>query len=330
MRGVTASLLLVLALGAMGCGKPPARPLVYVDLSRVDARAPQVPESIEIEGKTMPGDRFELAARTSKELQLGLSSDRLRAALEESRQQRERTIEKLMARRKAASEAALDADEREGRQKIDEEKWGAVAGSLDATREPFEKRADEIGRLTRELTNLLWFPDPGNGVLPEAEWAKKRAARADEIRARLQDLDNAYWAELRETLDRIERDTGERIRQLEERLRLERVAETARLSLEEQAMRQRARSFVVSNPAFGLLQIQFPPQSAQQLSLPVVMPLGVQEPAAPRPEFERRHLEKLLQAWASVRGYTLVGSPDQGEDRTQEFQQWHARERPGP
>lgn len=314
----SASLSLLVLVSAWGCSS--SKPtLVYVDLSQVPSESAPV-ASLAFSSKSQSPGSYRIAARPGISLLVGLSESRLMAALEESRENRKVLIARILEQRLEETNRLFEARLRSEIRELEQDQWKELADSLEQTRVPFDKVAGHLGRLQIELSSLIGFPDQGNPTLPDAEWAKRRLARAEEIRAEMAALEAQYLRERNAILLAIAEDYLDRASTVQREN--SRDVQAARQRILQEFRETNEPVAVPQSDVMTQIQIETENESETQVEWGGAPAGQTVIPGGQGPRFNAVSKQEWAEMWASIREYTLVSSPASGENRTKEFIQW--------
>lgn len=242
------------------------------------------------------------------------------AALEESRENRREVIARILEQRLEESNRQFASRLRSELRVLEEDQWEELSNSLERTRVPFDKVADRLGALQLELADLVGFPDQGNPNLPDAEWANRRLARAEEIRREMAELEAQYIRERNAILRSIAERYLDRASELEVINRREAQASRDRILHEFRLSNEPIR--VPRSEVMTELQIETEDDPAAPVTWDSVPTTAKTIPGGPGKRFSENSKEEWAKLWAGIREYTLVSSPAKGENRTAEFIKW--------
>ncbi len=313
-----ANLLLIVLGSALGCSSPkPTR--VYVDLSQVPVQQSSV-APVPYQTSAAPSGEYRIEARPGVSLLVGLSEARLKAALEESLENRRVVVARILEQRLEESNRQFASRLRSELRVLEEDQWKELESTLAQTRVPFDKVADRLGALQLELADLVGFPDQGNPNIPDAEWARKRLARADEIRTEMAELEAQYIRERNAILRSIAERYLDRASELEVINRREAQASRDRILREFRLSNEPIR--VPRSEVMTELQIETADDPAAPITWESVPATTKTIPGGPGKRFNENSKVEWAKLWAGIREYTLVSSPAEGENRTAEFIKW--------
>lgn len=316
-------LALATLIGSTMIGCQPAEPAkVYVNVEALRSElAPQRSPEIGLRGDFAPQSLRLLGERQAL-MVLGLSEAEIQRTLSLARERQERTLAQIFEQRRrvleAEVQAALDAQLDEKSPEYD----AVMEEAVRQTRVIFDRYASEIGRRTLALTNLIGFPDQGQDLeVVDADWSRARAQRVMTLRSELAVLQESYLEErdavLKRATDSINADKAT-IRANAEQARIEGEARLRR------DLEQLSKSGIpdLNNVDRGSANRVVPPSSTAQSavrspssSLP---PLPTNPPTKMRPEW----VEAWVKLWAKQRGVSVVRTPGDAPDATEEVKRW--------
>lgn len=304
-----------------------ARPLVYVDLSKVSvpettpspARISAVPSADRIEGQELT-----LSAMRGAELALSDTRARLENARRLIVQNQDAARRSLAAALFRAYSREAEVARTESQRKLEADADSIWRAALDEVSEGLKEHAADRFPLATRLAFLLGFPfsNPAESPRPEGSRRQRRYDEAVEAWKKLLAEDREFAAFAAQLMQKVEAKIAEeRVQiQIEFSTKLNEFAEKAR---------EEADAAVTSNlPDFsGTLversDLTIPAEPEKTVSVPPVAPPSGSRAASGPTRLERREfLEHELSIWLAQNGYRRAASPTFGADRTKEFADW--------
>ena len=318
----------VITLALSGCPSPEP-PSVYVNIDTLSRSLPQPQDGLsEVNASGLAVKGSVALGTASRPLGVGDLEASIKKSQAEVRANQELALQRILAQRLQVLDAEVESALQAARNQLRPEHDRIMDEALAKTREPFDRMAPEVGRLTLELTNLIGFPDAGQPfVAQDADWSRKRAERVEEIRQRLRQLEERYLSERAAILT----DASNRIQADMDRLKLNAdVARLEGLTRLRESLRQLSISAAEQRPFSAPESWDLPsvPSKTTDISAPSeTARLDTRPPAAREPRWIAAEQARI---WAAHRGYRLVGSPNEGRDATQECQEWIRQQLRGP
>ena len=316
-----------------GCQRPTTA--AYVDLTKIPADTIPIPKGGEVGTATpapLPGDQQTLPRLEGAQVSMSQTAERVQAAKELIRQNREQALKGLTSALYRAYSREAEAESRLKQQdqvKQSEAMWNAAFGKISLL---LKDHASDRAPLANRLAFLIGFPfrDPKVRPRPENKVDAKAYDEAVAAWGKLLVEDREFAARVQAMLDQVQAEIdSKRVDQ--------RVAFTRALNAAADRSKSEAAQAVSSKlPEFegslsGRSDVRIPPTPEKTVSLGPVPPIATTTPRSAQPQTNLRLLllEQDLKIWLAQNGYVRAKDPSSGRDRTQEFADWLKARRAG-